>query len=180
MLTSFYYDFLFFPDEKIWNFRFKTQNLKFYEINLSNNEEVLFCVQKISKDFDKKIDRYFLGNKKIIQVDAESFHNFILSLIENKKISKLEKERIKSCYFFRRQSFLNELSKHMKKYNFTFCGGYNDNRNTYLICEKKFLDTDYYEKAFIGSWIYEPLASFWNLKNKMKAENIEAEFINLK
>lgn len=157
--------------------RFGTKETKLPKTKLVDDEMVLLYAKMISKNLDKKIKNFFQSETKAIKIKAESFHNFILSLIENKKISKLEKERIKSCYFFRRQSFLNELSKNMKKYNFSFSIQGTD---CFIFCPKNFFNTDYSEKAFIGAWYLSPLASSNVLERKLKKENIKAEFVSLK
>ena len=105
------------------------------------------------------------------------FHNLILSIIKGKRISATEKEKIKNCYYLRRQSFLNELSKNMKKYNFSFSIQGTD---CFIFCPKNFFNTDYFEKAFIGGWSLSPLASGGVLERKLEEGNIKAEFVNLK
>ena len=162
---------------KIMEKRFGTKETKLPKTKLVDDEMVLLYAKMISKNLDKKIKNFFQSETKAIKIKAESFHNFILSLIENKKISKLEKEKIKSCYFFRRQSFLNELSKNMKKYNFSFSIQETEH---FVFCSKNYFNTDYHEKAFIGAWHLCPLASSSQLENKLKQENIKVEFMNLK
>ena len=162
---------------KVMEKRFGTKETKLPKTKLVDDEMVLLYAKMISKNLDKKIKNFFQSETKAIKIKVESFHNFILSLIENKKISKLEKERIKSCYFFRRQSFLNELSKNMKKYNFSFSI---QGTEHFVFCSKNYFNTDYHEKAFIGAWHLCPLTSISQLENKLKQENIKVEFVNLK
>lgn len=162
---------------KVMEKRFGTKETKLPKVKLVDDEMVLLYAKMISKNLDKKIKNFFQSETKAIKIKAESFHNFILSLIENKKISKLEKERIKSCYFFRRQSFLNELSKNMKKYNFSFSIQETEH---FVFCSKNYFNTDYHEKAFIGTWYLCPLASSSQLENKLEQENIKVEFVSLK
>lgn len=162
---------------KVMEKRFGTKETKLPKTKLVDDEMVLLYAKMISKNLDKKIKNFFQSETKAIKIKAESFHDFVLSLIENKKISKLEKEKIKSCYFFRRQSFLNELSKNMKKYNFSFSIQETEH---FVFCPKNFFNTDYSEKAFIGAWYLCPLASSSQLENKLKQENIKVEFVNLK
>lgn len=90
---------------KVMEKRFGTKETKLPKTKLVDDEMVLLYAKMISKNLDKKIKNFFQSETKAIKIKAESFHDFVLSLIENKKISKLEKEKIKSCYFFRRQSF---------------------------------------------------------------------------
>lgn len=162
---------------KVMEKRFGTKEVKLQKTKIIDDEMLLLYVKMISKNLDKKIKNFFQPETKAIKIKAEDFHNLILSIIKSKRISATEKEKIKSCYYLRRQSFLNELSKNMKKYNFSFSIQGTD---CFIFCPKNFFNTDYFEKAFIGAWYLSPLACSNVLERKLEKENIKAEFINLK
>lgn len=162
---------------KIMEKRFGTKETKLQSAKLVDDEMVLLYAKMISRNLDKKIKNFFHPETKAIKIKAEDFHNLILSIIKGKRISATEKEKIKNCYYLRRQSFLNELSKNMKKYNFSFSIQGTD---CFIFVPKNFFNTDYSEKAFIGSWRLSPLASNGVLERKLEEGNIKAEFVNLK
>lgn len=162
---------------KVMEKRFGIKETKLLKAKLVDDEMVLFSTKMISKNLDKKIKNFFHPETKAIKIKAEDFHNLILSIIKSKRISAAEKEKIKNCYYLRRQSFLNELSKNMKKYNFSFSIQGTD---YFIFCPKNFFNTDYFEKAFIGAWSLSPLASGGVLERKLEEGNIKAEFVNLK
>ena len=157
--------------------RFGIKETKLPKPKLVDDEIVLLCAKMISKNLDKKIKNFFQFETKAIKIKAENFHNLISSIIKSKRISATEKEKIKNCYYLRRQNFLNELSKNMKKYNFSFSIQGTD---CFIFVPKNFFNTDYSEKAFIGSWNLSPLASSGVLERKLEEGNIKAEFVNLK
>ena len=162
---------------KVMEKRFGTKEIKLQKAKLADDKMVLLYAKMISKNLDKKIKNFFQPETKAIKIKAEDFHNLILSIIKSKRISTTEKEKIKSCYYLRRQSFLNELSKNMKKYNFSFSIQGTD---YFIFCPKNFFNTDYSEKAFIGAWHLCPLASSGVLERKLEEKNIKAKFVNLK
>ena len=162
---------------KVMEKRFGTKEIKLQKAKLVDDKMVLLYAKMISKNLDKKIKNFFQPETKAIKIKAEDFHNLILSIIKSKRISTTEKEKIKSCYYLRRQSFLNELSKNMKKYNFSFSIQGTD---YFIFCPKNFFNTDYSEKAFIGAWHLCPLASSGVLERKLEEKNIKAKFVNLK
>lgn len=162
---------------KVMEKRFRTKEIKLQKAKLVDDKMVLLYAKMISKNLDKKIKNFFQPETKAIKIKAEDFHNLILSIIKSKRISTTEKEKIKSCYYLRRQSFLNELSKNMKKYNFSFSIQGTD---YFIFCPKNFFNTDYSEKAFIGAWHLCPLASSGVLERKLEEKNIKAKFVNLK
>lgn len=162
---------------KVMEKRFGTKEVKLQKTKIIDAEMLLLYAKMISKNLDKKIKNFFQPETKAIKIKAEDFHNLILSIIKSKRISTTEKEKIKSCYYLRRQSFLNELSKNMKKYNFSFLIQGTD---CFIFCPKNFFNTDYSEKAFIGAWHLSPLASGGVLERKLEEKNIKAEFVNLK
>ena len=162
---------------KVMEKRFGTKEIKLQKAKLVDDKMVLLYAKMISKNLDKKIKDLFQPETKAIKIKAEDFHNLILSIIKSKRISTTEKEKIKSCYYLRRQSFLNELSKNMKKYNFSFSIQGTD---YFIFCPKNFFNTDYSEKAFIGAWHLCPLASSGVLERKLEEKNIKAKFVNLK
>ena len=162
---------------KVMEKRFGIKETKLPKAKLVDDEMVLLCAKMISQNLDKKIKKFFQLETKAIKIKAEDFHNLILSIIKGKRISATEKEKIKNCYYLRRQSFLNELSKNMKKYNFSFSIQGTD---CFIFCPKNFFNTDYFEKAFIGGWSLSPLASGGVLERKLEEGNIKAEFVNLK
>ena len=162
---------------KVMEKRFGTKEIKLQKAKLVDDKMVLLYAKMISKNLDKKIKNFFQPETKAIKIKAEDFHNLILSIIKSKRISITEKEKIKSCYYLRRQSFLNELSKNMKKYNFSF---FNSRNNYFIFCPKNFFNTDYSEKALIGAWHLCPLASSGVLERKLEEKNIKAKFVNLK
>ncbi len=162
---------------KIMEKRFGIKETKLSKPKLVDDEMVLLCVKMISKNLDKKIKKIFQFETKAIKIKAEDFHNLILSIIKSKRISATEKEKIKNCYYLRRQSFLNELSKNMKKYNFSFSIQGTD---CFIFVPKNFFNTDYFEKVFIGGWSLSPLASSGVLERKLEDGNIKAEFVKLK
>lgn len=157
--------------------RFGIKETKLPKAKLVDDETVLLSAKTISKNLDKKIKKFFQLETKAMKIKAEDFHNLILSIIKGKRISATEKEKIKNCYYLRRQSFLNELSKNMKKYNFSFSI---QGIDCFIFCSKNFFNTDYSEKAFIGAWHLSPLASGGVLERKLEEGNIKAEFVNLK
>lgn len=163
--------------KKIMEKRFGIKETKFSKAKLVDDEMVLLSAKMISKNLDKKIKKFFQLETKAIKIKAEDFHNLILSIIKGKRISATEKEKIKNCYYLRRQSFLNELSKNMKKYNFSFSIQGTD---CFIFCPKNFFNADYSEKAFIGAWHLSPLASSGVLERKLEEGNIKPEFVNLK
>lgn len=156
--------------------RFGTKETELQKAKLVDDKTVLLCAKMISKNLDKKIKNFFQSEIKAIKIKAEDFHNLILLIIKNKRISVAEKEKIKNCYYLRRQSFLNELSKNMKKYNFSFSI---QETGCFIFCPKNFFNTDYSEKAFIGAWHLSPLASNEVLKGKLEKENVKTEFVNI-
>ena len=162
---------------KVMEKRFGTKEIKLQKAKLVDDKMVLLYAKMISKNLDKKIKNFFQPETKAIKIKAEDFHNLILSIIKSKRISTTEKEKIKSCYYLRRQSFFNELSKNMKKYNFSFSIQGTD---YFIFCPKNFFNTDYSEKAFIGAWHLCPLASSGVLERKLEEKNIKAKFVNLK
>lgn len=162
---------------KVMEKRFGTKEIKLQKTKLIDDEMLLLYAKMISKNLDKKIKNFFQPETKAIKIKAEDFHNLILSIIKGKRIFAAEKEKIKNCYYLRRQSFLNELSKNMKKYNFSFSIQGTD---YFIFCPKNFFNTDYSEKAFIGAWYLSPLASSNVLEKKLKKKNIKAEFVSLK
>lgn len=162
---------------KVMEKRFGTKEIKLQKAKLVDDKMVLLYAKMISKNLDKKIKNFFQPETKAIKIKAEDFHNLILSIIKSKRISTTEKEKNKSCYYLRRQSFLNELSKNMKKYNFSFSIQGTD---YFIFCPKNFFNTDYSEKAFIGAWHLCPLASSGVLERKLEEKNIKAKFVNLK
>lgn len=162
---------------KVMEKRFGIKEIKLPKAKLVDDEMVLLSAKMISKNLDKKIKKFFQLETKAIKIKAEDFHNLILSIIKGKRISATEKEKIKNCYYLRRQSFLNELSKNMKKYNFSFS---RQGTDCFIFCPKNFFNTNYSEKAFIGAWRLSPLASSGVLERKLEEGNIKAEFVNLK
>ena len=162
---------------KVMEKRFEIKETKLPKAKLVDDEMVLLSAKMISKNLDEKIKKFFQLETKAIKIKAEDFHNLILSIIKGKRISAAEKEKIKNCYYLRRQSFLNELSKNMKKYNFSFSIQGTD---CFIFCPKNFFNADYSEKAFIGAWSLSPLASSGVLERKLEERNIKAEFVNLK
>lgn len=162
---------------KMMEKRFGIKETKLQGAKLIDDEMVLLCAKMISKNLDKKIKNFFQPETKAIKIKTEDFHDLILSIIKGKRISATEKEKIKNCYYLRRQSFLNELSKNMKKYNFSFSIKGTD---CFIFCPKNFFNTDYFEKAFIGAWSLSPLASSGVLERKLEEGNIKSEFVNLK
>ena len=162
---------------KVMEKRFGIKETKLPKAKLVDDKMVLLYAKMISKNLDKKIKKFFQLETKTIKIRAKDFHNLILSIIKGKRISPTEKEKIKNCYYLRRQSFLNELSKNMKKYNFSFSIQGTD---CFIFCPKNFFNTDYSEKAFIGAWHLSPLASGGVLERKLEEKNIKAEFVNLK
>lgn len=161
---------------KIMEKRFGIKETKLQKPKLVDDEMVLLYAKMISKNLDKKIKKFFQLETKAMKIKAEDFHNLILSIIKDKRISAAEKEKIKNCYYLRRQSFLNELSKNMKKYNFSFSIQGTD---CFIFCPKNFFNTDYSEKAFIGAWHLSPLASSGVLERKLEEGNIKTEFVNI-
>ena len=162
---------------KIMEKRFGIKETELPKAKLVDDKIVLLYAKMISKNLDKKIKKFFQLKTKTIKIKAEDFHNLILSIIKGKRISATEKEKIKNCYYLRRQSFLNELSKNMKKYNFSFS---RQGTDCFIFCPKNFFNTDYSEKAFIGAWRLSPLASSGVLERKLEDGNIKAEFVKLK
>ena len=162
---------------KIMEKRFGIKEIKLSKAKLVDDETVLLYAKMITKNLDEKIKKFFWLETKAIKIKAEDFHDLILSIIKGKRISATEKEKIKNCYYLRRQSFLNELSKNMKKYNFSFS---RQGTDCFIFCPKNFFNTDYFEKAFIGAWSLSPLASGGVLERKLEEGNIKAEFVNLK
>lgn len=162
---------------KIMEKRFGIKETKLPKAKLVDDKMVLLSAKMISKNLDKKIKNFFHPETKAIKIKAEDFHDLILSIIKGKRISATEKEKIKNCYYLRRQSFLNELSKNMKNYNFSFSIQGTD---CFIFCPKNFFNTDYSEKAFIGAWRLSPLASSSVLERKLEDGNIKAEFVKLK
>lgn len=156
--------------------RFEIKETKLPKAKLVDDEMVLLSAKMISKNLDEKIKKFFQLETKAIKIKAEDFHNLILSIIKSKRISATEKEKIKNCYYLRRQSFSNELSKNMKKYNFSFSIKGTD---CFIFCSKNFFNTDYFEKVFIGAWSLSPLASNGVLERKLEEGNIKAEFVNI-
>lgn len=162
---------------KIMEKRFGIKETKLPKAKLVDDKMVLLSAKMINKNLDKKIKNFFHPETKAIKIKAEDFHDLILSIIKGKRISATEKEKIKNCYYLRRQSFLNELSKNMKNYNFSFSIQETD---FFIFCPKNFFNADYSEKAFIGAWHLSPLASSGVLERKLEEGNIKAEFVNLK
>lgn len=162
---------------KVMEKRFGIKEIKLQKTKLVDDEMLLLYAKMISKNLDKKIKNFFQPETKAIKIKAEDLHNLILSIIKGKRISATEKEKIKNCYYLRRQSFLNELSKNMKKYNFSFSIQETEH---FVFCSKNYFNTDYSEKAFIGAWRLSPLASSGILERKLEEGNIKAEFVNLK
>ena len=162
---------------KIMEKRFGIKETELPKAKLVDDKIVLLYAKMISKNLDKKIKKFFQLKTKAIKIKAEDFHNLILSIIKGKRISATEKEKIKNCYYLRRQIFLNELSKNMKKYNFSFS---RQGTDCFIFCPKNFFNTDYSEKAFIGAWRLSPLASSGVLERKLEDGNIKAEFVKLK
>lgn len=175
---SFEYFNIFYniTEYKIMEKRFGIKETKLQKPKLVDDEMVLLYAKMISKNLDKKIKKFFQLETKAMKIKAEDFHNLILSIIKGKRISATEKEKIKNCYYLRRQSFLNELSKNMKKYNFSFSIQGTD---CFIFCPKNFFNTDYSEKAFIGAWYLSPLASSGVLERKLEEGNIKTEFVNI-
>ena len=140
---------------KIMEKRFGIKETKLQKPKLVDDEMILLYAKMISKNLDKKIKKFFQLETKAMKIKAEDFHN---------------------CYYLRRQSFLNELSKNMKKYNFSFSIQGTD---CFIFCPKNFFNTDYSEKAFIGAWHLSPLASSGVLERKLEEGNIKTEFVNI-
>lgn len=162
---------------KVMEKRFEIKETKLPKAKLVDDEMVLLSAKMISKNLDEKIKKFFQLETKAIKIKAEDFHNLILSIIKGKRISAAEKKKIKNCYYLRRQSFLNELSKNMKKYNFSFSIQGTD---CFIFVPKNFFNTDYSEKTFIGAWHLSPLASNGVLERKLEEGNIKVEFVSLK
>lgn len=97
-------------------------------------------IYKNRDEFENFFDTLSKNCNEIIVIPASVAHHKIIELIN--KCSYFKRRTLLNIYFGRRQTFFNNLSRKMQKWNF----GFEETREggNLLLCKRNFFNTDYY------------------------------------
>jgi len=97
-------------------------------------------IYKNRDEFENFFDTLSENRNEIIVIPASVVHHKIIKLIN--KCSYFKRKTLLNIYFGRRQTFFNNLSRKMQKWNF----GFEETREggNLLLCKRNFFYTDYY------------------------------------
>ena len=97
-------------------------------------------IYKNHNEFKKFFDTLSENRNEIIIIPASVVHHKIIELIN--ECSYFKRKTLINIYFGRRQTFFNNLSRKMQKWNF----GFEETREggNLLLCKRNFFNTDYY------------------------------------
>lgn len=97
-------------------------------------------IYKNRDEFENFFDTLSENRNEIIVIPASVVHHKIIELIN--KCSYFKRKTLLNIYFGRRQTFFNNLSRKMQKWNF----GFEETREggNLLLCKRNFFNTDYY------------------------------------
>ena len=97
-------------------------------------------IYKSHNEFKNFFDTLSENRNEIIVIPASVVHHKIIELIN--KCSYFKRKTLLNIYFGRRQTFFNNLSRKMQKWNF----GFEETREggNLLLCKRNFFNTDYY------------------------------------
>ena len=97
-------------------------------------------IYKSHNEFKNFFDTLSENRNEIIVIPASVIHHKIIELIN--KCSYFKRKTLLNIYFGRRQTFFNNLSRKMQKWNF----GFEETREggNLLLCKRNFFNTDYY------------------------------------
>lgn len=97
-------------------------------------------IYKNHNEFKKFFDTLSENRNEIIIIPASVVHHKIIELIN--ECSYFKRKTLINIYFGRRQTFFNNLSRKMQKWNFGF--GETREGGNLLLCKRNFFNTDYY------------------------------------
>ena len=103
-------------------------------------------IYKNHNEFKNFFDTLSENRNEIVVIPASVVHYKIIELIN--KCSYFKRKILLNIYFGRRQTFFNNLSRKMQKWNF----GFEETREggNLLLCKRNFFNTDYFaENSFL-------------------------------
>lgn len=120
----------------------KNQELKITDVYSEEKIEnqLKKFIYKNHNEFKKFFDTLSENRNEIIIIPASVVHHKIIELIN--ECSYFKRKTLINIYFGRRQTFFNNLSRKMQKWNF----GFEETREggNLLLCKRNFFNTDYY------------------------------------
>ena len=121
-----------------------SKNQKFKITDVYSEEKIENQLKKFiyknHDEFKNFFDTLSENRNEIIVIPASVVHHKIIELIN--KCSYFKRRTLLNIYFGRRQTFFNNLSRKMQKWNF----GFEETREggNLLLCKRNFFNTDYY------------------------------------
>ena len=121
-----------------------SKNQKFKITDVYSEEKIENQLKKFiyknHDEFKNFFDTLSENRNEIIVIPASVVHRKIIELIN--KCSYFKRRTLLNIYFGRRQTFFNNLSRKMQKWNF----GFEETREggNLLLCKRNFFNTDYY------------------------------------
>lgn len=121
-----------------------SKNQKFKITDVYSEEKIENQLKKFiyknHDEFKNFFDILSENRNEIIVIPASVVHHKIIELIN--KCSYFKRRTLLNIYFGRRQTFFNNLSRKMQKWNF----GFEETREggNLLLCKRNFFNTDYY------------------------------------